>query len=168
MKARKKHVDPIPKEFASYEEAAEFWDTHDTTDYPDNFSLQVSLNNGNLKVKTGETWNVDFKPTKIRLTFSGLGGDKLITVNLLDSGLTLSWTGGVVSDIDTGVEIDISDPGADLFELQMASFDGGVIIITNIEFWIETTPHDLGNASQGGGANLGIKSQGFGGFGFGW
>ncbi len=37
MKARKKHVDPIPEEFASYEEAAEFWDTHDTTDYPDNF-----------------------------------------------------------------------------------------------------------------------------------
>jgi hypothetical protein len=37
MKAKKKRVDPIPEEFASYEEAAEFWDTHDTTDYPDNF-----------------------------------------------------------------------------------------------------------------------------------
>lgn len=34
---RKKHIDPIPDEFASYEEAAEFWDTHDTTDYPDAF-----------------------------------------------------------------------------------------------------------------------------------
>ena len=34
---RKKHIDPIPEEFASYEEAAEFWDTHDTTDYPDSF-----------------------------------------------------------------------------------------------------------------------------------
>jgi hypothetical protein len=32
-----KRVDPIPDEFASYEEAAEFWDTHDTTDYPDVF-----------------------------------------------------------------------------------------------------------------------------------
>ncbi len=32
-----KPVDPIPEEFASYEEAAEFWDTHDTTDYPDAF-----------------------------------------------------------------------------------------------------------------------------------
>jgi len=30
----RKRVDPIPEEFASYEEAAEFWDTHDTTDYP--------------------------------------------------------------------------------------------------------------------------------------
>jgi hypothetical protein len=37
MKAKKKRVDPIPEEFASYEEAAEFWDTHDTADYPDNF-----------------------------------------------------------------------------------------------------------------------------------
>lgn len=26
-----------PEEFQSYEEAAEFWDTHDTTDYPDAF-----------------------------------------------------------------------------------------------------------------------------------
>ena len=34
---RKKPIEPIPEEFASYEEAAEFWDTHDTTDYPDAF-----------------------------------------------------------------------------------------------------------------------------------
>ena len=32
-----KRVDPIPDEFASYEDAAEFWDTHDTTDYPEVF-----------------------------------------------------------------------------------------------------------------------------------
>jgi predicted phosphatase len=35
--SNKKNVDPIPEEFASYEEAAEFWDTHDTTDYLDAF-----------------------------------------------------------------------------------------------------------------------------------
>ena len=34
---KQKRVEPIPEEFASYEEAAEFWDTHDTTDYPDAF-----------------------------------------------------------------------------------------------------------------------------------
>jgi hypothetical protein len=34
-----KRVDPIPDEFASYEDAAEFWDTHDTTDYPDVFQM---------------------------------------------------------------------------------------------------------------------------------
>jgi predicted phosphatase len=35
--SKKKQIDPIPEEFSSYEEAAEFWDTHDTTDYPDAF-----------------------------------------------------------------------------------------------------------------------------------
>ena len=34
---KKKQINPIPEEFASYEEAAEFWDTHDTTDYPNAF-----------------------------------------------------------------------------------------------------------------------------------
>jgi hypothetical protein len=31
---KKKQVDPIPAEFISYEEAAEFSDKHDTTHYP--------------------------------------------------------------------------------------------------------------------------------------
>ena len=35
--SKKKGVDPIPEEFDTYEEAAEFWDTHDTTDYPGAF-----------------------------------------------------------------------------------------------------------------------------------
>jgi hypothetical protein len=34
---KRKQIDPIPDEFANYEEAAEFWDTHDTTDYPEAF-----------------------------------------------------------------------------------------------------------------------------------
>jgi hypothetical protein len=42
MTGRRKHVteatgrpkrDPLPKEFGSLEEAGEFWDTHDSTDY---------------------------------------------------------------------------------------------------------------------------------------
>ena len=37
MSDKPKQVDPIPEQFASYEEAAEFWDIHDTTDYPDSF-----------------------------------------------------------------------------------------------------------------------------------
>jgi hypothetical protein len=39
MTDTKKRVDPIPDEFATYEEAAEFWDTHDTTDYPEAFQI---------------------------------------------------------------------------------------------------------------------------------
>jgi hypothetical protein len=35
MSDKKKQIDPIPEEFSSYEEAAEFWDNHDTTDYLD-------------------------------------------------------------------------------------------------------------------------------------
>ena len=35
--SKKKQIDPIPEEFASYEEATEFWNAHDTTDYPDAF-----------------------------------------------------------------------------------------------------------------------------------
>jgi hypothetical protein len=30
---KKKQIDPIPDEFASPDEAAEFWETHDTTHY---------------------------------------------------------------------------------------------------------------------------------------
>lgn len=38
METKRKAVDPIPDNFASCEEAGKFWDTHDTTDYPDAFS----------------------------------------------------------------------------------------------------------------------------------
>lgn len=34
---KKRRIDPIPEEFATYREAADFWDTHDTTDYPEAF-----------------------------------------------------------------------------------------------------------------------------------
>ncbi len=33
MNSTDKQVDPIPEAFESYEEAAEFWDRHDTIDY---------------------------------------------------------------------------------------------------------------------------------------
>ena len=32
-----KNPDPLPEEFQSYDEAGEFWDHQDTTDYPDAF-----------------------------------------------------------------------------------------------------------------------------------
>lgn len=36
-KPNKKHIEPIPEEFANAEEAAEFWETHDVRDYPEAF-----------------------------------------------------------------------------------------------------------------------------------
>lgn len=41
MSNTEKQTDSIPEEFDSYEEAAEFWDSHDTTDYPDAFETVV-------------------------------------------------------------------------------------------------------------------------------
>ena len=35
--SKKKKIDTIPGEFTSYEAAAEFWDKHGTTRYPDKF-----------------------------------------------------------------------------------------------------------------------------------
>ena len=34
----RKTPDPIPDDFDTYEAAADFWDRHDTTDYPDAFT----------------------------------------------------------------------------------------------------------------------------------
>ena len=64
MSDKQKQIDPIPEEFASYEEAAEFWDTHDTTDYLDSFETvaveaelkrrryEVEIDEGLMKVLT--------------------------------------------------------------------------------------------------------------------
>ena len=35
--SKKKQIEPIPNEFANPDEAAKFWDTHDTRDYPGAF-----------------------------------------------------------------------------------------------------------------------------------
>ncbi len=57
MSDKQKQVDPIPGEFASYEEAAEFWDVHDTTDYPDSFetvSVRAQLTRRRYEVEVDE------------------------------------------------------------------------------------------------------------------
>lgn len=44
-----KPIEATPDNFESYEAAAEFWDTHDTTDYPDEFrTVEV---NAELRVR---------------------------------------------------------------------------------------------------------------------
>lgn len=52
--SKKKQIDPVPEIFKSYDEAAEFWDTHDTTDYPELFSpveVQAVLKSKHLEVE---------------------------------------------------------------------------------------------------------------------
>ena len=41
--SERKRVDPLPDEFSSYEEAAEFWGEHDTTDYPEAFASEEEV-----------------------------------------------------------------------------------------------------------------------------
>ena len=57
MSDKQKQIDPLPEEFASYEEAAEFWDTHDTTDYLDSFetvSVEAKLKRRRYEVEIDE------------------------------------------------------------------------------------------------------------------
>lgn len=57
MNTRKKRVNPIPDEFASYEEAPAFWDTHDTTDYPGAFqgvNVQAEFRGRHYEVEIDE------------------------------------------------------------------------------------------------------------------
>jgi predicted HicB family RNase H-like nuclease len=57
MSDKQKSVEPIPEEFASYEEAAEFWDTHDTTDYPESFetvAIETDLKRRRYEVEIDE------------------------------------------------------------------------------------------------------------------
>ena len=45
MNDKKKPIDPIPEEFSSFEEAAEFWDNHDTTNYESEFeTVEAEVN----------------------------------------------------------------------------------------------------------------------------
>ncbi len=94
----------------------------------------VDYNSGNLDVKTSETWATGYVPTKLRLTFTGAADDD-ITLNLLDVGLTLSWTGGVVDPVITGQELDLSYPGGDIDSMVMTQGGPPALIITNIEFF---------------------------------
>lgn len=48
MRAKSKKRDPLPEQFASYDEAGEFWDTHDFTDYLE-FTTPVSMTGKLLK-----------------------------------------------------------------------------------------------------------------------
>ena len=53
-----KNIDPIPKTFDSIEEAAEFWDTHDTADYEESLR-EVKDVKINIKTITRE---IKFEP----------------------------------------------------------------------------------------------------------
>ena len=52
-----KHVDPLPGEFRSEEEAAEFWNTHSITDYEEFLEpvdLEVDLKRRHFEIEVDE------------------------------------------------------------------------------------------------------------------
>ena len=54
-------VDPIPERFANYDDAAEFWDTHDTTDYLDQFTtIEVTAMSSfnDYQTRSRKTWSL--------------------------------------------------------------------------------------------------------------
>lgn len=57
MSDKQKQIDPMPEEFARYEEAAQFWDGHDTTDYLDSFetvAVEAKLKRHRYEVEIDE------------------------------------------------------------------------------------------------------------------
>jgi predicted HicB family RNase H-like nuclease len=52
-----KIIDEIPENFSSVEEAINFWDTHDTTDYLDNFetvTIETELQRRHFEIEIDE------------------------------------------------------------------------------------------------------------------
>src|SRR5690348_9376093 len=57
-----KQLDPIPEEFSTYEQAGEFWDTHDTTEYSGIFQTVERGKRG--RVHPGGYWK---SPSALKL-----------------------------------------------------------------------------------------------------
>jgi len=57
MSEKARPADPLPDAFASYQEAADFWDTHDTTEYLESFkdvAVQTELKRRRFEVEVDE------------------------------------------------------------------------------------------------------------------
>jgi len=57
MKKASRRIDPLPDEFASEAEAAEFWDTHSLTDYEEFLEpaeLQVQIQRRHYEIEVDE------------------------------------------------------------------------------------------------------------------
>jgi len=57
MRKKDRPVDPLPDEFASAEEAGEFWDTHDLTDYEEYLEpadLKIDIKRRHFEIEVDE------------------------------------------------------------------------------------------------------------------
>ncbi len=81
MSDKQKQIDPLPEEFASYEAAAEFWDTHDTTDYPDSFetvAVESQLKRRRYEIEIDE---------ELMAVLTELAQERGVAVSVLVSGM---------------------------------------------------------------------------------
>jgi hypothetical protein len=79
---RKKQIDPIPDEFASPEQAAEFWDTHDTTQYRGAFRtvrVEAELRNRHyeIPIEADVVKTLEARARKAGVTLGYLASDLL-------------------------------------------------------------------------------------------
>ena len=57
MEKTNRHIDPLPDEFASEQEAADFWETHSLTDYEEFLEpadLEVNLKRCHFEIEVDE------------------------------------------------------------------------------------------------------------------
>jgi len=57
MRNKNRPIDPLPDEFGSYEEAAEFWDTHSITDYEESLEpvdVDVDIQRRHFEIEVDE------------------------------------------------------------------------------------------------------------------
>ena len=80
--SKKKQIEPIPDEFANPGEAAEFWDTHDTADYPGTFRtvrVVAELRNRHyeIPIDADVIKTLEARARKARVTLGRLASDLL-------------------------------------------------------------------------------------------
>ena len=80
-----KKIDSLPEDFSSLEAAAEFWETHDTTDYPSKKVEDVNINIQTMTLELQLEAKVAYRLLKIA-DENGISIDGLVNV-LLKSGL---------------------------------------------------------------------------------
>lgn len=57
MRKTKRHIDPLPDEFKSHQEAAEFWDSHSIADYEEFLEpveLDVNIQRRHFEIEVDE------------------------------------------------------------------------------------------------------------------
>ena len=130
-------------------------------------------------LKVTGSWMTGYRPTKIRVTWTGGGTFEELKLEAPNGTLVVNESAAT-----SGTEYDIDPMGDDIYSLWLSDQGGGAFTVTNIEFWTDdpttttttttttTAPEapivDLPGSQGPSGGEFGTVNEGFGGFGFGW